>query len=97
MTYTFIMPASNKAYEARWEWLEQGNYDIYGYAQIDNYIWFGEYPQSIKEVNVEVTEEQDSRGYYLGSDGYYYAKVTATPYSSGYAFSTGTTVTSGIG
>lgn len=59
------------------------------------YILFGEYPQTIKDDDVTITETTDSRGYYLGSDGYYYAKVTATPCNSYYNFSTGTTVTSG--
>ena len=39
-----------------------------------------------------VSRTADERGYYLGSDGFYYAKVTATPnssYGSGYTFSTG--------
>ena len=42
------------------------------------YILFGEYPQTLKADNVTITETTDSRGYYLGSDGYYYAKITAT-------------------
>lgn len=45
--------------------------------------------------DVTVTATQDSRGYYLGSDGCYYAKVTASSYSSGYTFSSGASVTSG--
>jgi uncharacterized repeat protein (TIGR02543 family) len=60
-----------------------------------DYILFGEYPQTIKANEVTVGTSADTRGYYLGSDGYYYAKVTATPYSSGYTFSTSATVTSG--
>ena len=56
------------------------------------YILFGEYPQTIKDDSVTITETTDSRGYYLGSDGCYYAKVTATPYDNDYQFSTGTTV-----
>lgn len=56
---------------------------------------FGEYPQTIKANEVTVGTSADTRGYYLGSDGYYYAKVTATPYSSGYTFSTSATVSSG--
>ena len=59
------------------------------------YILFGEYPQTIKDDDVTITGTTDSRGYYLGSDGCYYAKVTATLRKSGYKFSTGTTVTSG--
>ena len=42
------------------------------------YIYFGEYPQSLKKDDVTITSTQDARGYYLGSDGYYYAKVTAS-------------------
>ena len=59
------------------------------------YILFGEDPQSIKLGNVTITEPQDSRGYYLGSDGSYYAKVTGNPYESGFTFSTGASVTKG--
>ena len=59
------------------------------------YLLFGEYPQTLKADSVTVTKTTDSRGYYLGSDGCWYAQVTATPYGSGYRFSTGTTVTSG--
>ena len=42
-----------------------------------------------------ITTTQDSRGYFLGSDGAYYAKVTASPYETGYAFSNDAAVTSG--
>ena len=65
------------------------------YIKEDNYIYFGEYPQTIKEDSVTITEQTNEKGYYLGSDGEWYAKVTATPYGSSYTFSTGTTVTSG--
>ena len=61
------------------------------------YIYFGEYPQTIKADDVTITETQDYRGYYLGSDGCYYAQVTANPYYwEHYAFSTGETIISGI-
>ena len=65
------------------------------YTRDGDYIYFGEYPQSLKADDVVITTETDSRGYYLGSDGYYYAKVVANPYESGYKFSTGVTVNSG--
>ena len=65
------------------------------YDMDGDYIYFGEYPQTIKADDITITDTQDARGYYLGSDGYYYAKVTATPNSSGYTFSTGASVTSG--
>ena len=45
------------------------------------YVYFGEYPQTIKADDVKVTNIKDSRGYYLGSDGYYYAMLeNACPY-----------------
>lgn len=80
--------------------IEDGaSYTLYAqwspYIRLGNYILFGEYPQTIKANDVTITETTDSRGYYLGSDGYYYAKVTATPYTSGYTFSTNATVNSG--
>jgi hypothetical protein len=65
------------------------------YIRYGNYIFFGEYPQTIKDDRVTITSTIDSRGYYLGSDGFYYAKVIATPYKSGYTFSTGENVTNG--
>ena len=65
------------------------------YVRDGDYIYFGEYPQTIKADDVTITDTQDSRGYYLGSDGSYYAMVIATPVTSNYTFSTGTTVTSG--
>ncbi len=41
-----------------------------------DYLYFGYYPQSAKASNVTVdTGTQDSRGYYLGSDGEYYAQA----------------------
>ena len=69
---------------------------IFGaYTREGDYIYFGEYPQTIKSNDVTVTSTTDSRGYYLGSDGAYYAKVTATPCKSECTFSTGETVTEG--
>ena len=65
------------------------------YTRDGDYIYFGEYPQSLKADDVTITQTQDARGYYLGSDGAYYAKVVASPYGSSYTFSTGARVTSG--
>lgn len=67
----------------------EGNPDANG-----EYILFGEYPQTIKTDDVTITSEIDARGYYLGTDGTYYAKVTATPWGR-YSFSTGENVASG--
>ena len=58
------------------------------------YILFGEYPQTVKADDVDITDTTDSRGYYLGSDGAYYAKVTANP-ESNQKFTTGATITRG--
>ena len=65
------------------------------YHREGNYIYFGEYPQTLKAESVTITSNQDSRGYYLGSDGFYYEKVVASPNSSGYTFSTGAEVIGG--
>ena len=65
------------------------------YHREENYIYFGEYPQTLKADGVTITATTDSRGYYLGSDNAYYAKVVADPYGSGYTFSDGSTVTDG--
>ena len=65
------------------------------YRVAGNYIYFGEYPQTIKANDVIMTSAKDSRGYYLGSDGYYYAKVTANPYEDNYSFSNGESVENG--
>ena len=66
------------------------------YQKEGNYIYFGEYPQTIKASNVTVTQTTDSRGYYLGSDGQYYAKVVADPYSNKIAFSNTDSVVEGV-
>ncbi len=50
------------------------------YTRDGNYIYFGEYPQTLKADNVSITTNTDSRGYYLGSDGCYYAKVGSNFY-----------------
>ena len=66
------------------------------YARVDDdTILFGEWPQTIKNDYVTITTTTDERGYYLGNDGEWYAKVTASPYGS-YTFSTGTHVSGGI-
>ena len=71
--------------------------DKYGNEKADGeYILFGEYPQTIKDDNVSVTDTKDSRGYYLGSDGFYYAKIKATPCASYYTFTTGAEIDSNV-
>ena len=51
------------------------------------YIYFGEYPQTLKEESVNIiSNTPDKDGYYLGSDGERYAKVVAKPDSSSIYF-----------
>ena len=60
------------------------------YTRSGNYIYFGEYPQTIKASNVSIISTMpDTDGYYLGSDGERYAKVVADPYpfNDNYKFS----------
>lgn len=65
------------------------------YTREGDYIYFGEYPQTIKSADVTVGGVADGDGYYLGSDGARYAKVIADPNNSGYTFSDGSSVTDG--
>ena len=60
-----------------------------------DYLLFGEYPQSLKADDVTVTNETNELGYFLGSDGEYYAKVISAPYAEGYTFANGSAVESG--
>lgn len=59
-------------------------------SNIGIYVYFGEYPQSLKKDNVTITDTKDGRGYFLGSDNYYYAKVQAK--NGEYSFADGTAV-----
>ena len=52
------------------------------------YVEYGTYAQSLKADDVTVSADADANGYYTGSDGAKYVKVSATPYVSGYTFST---------
>ncbi len=65
------------------------------YTREGDYIYFGEYPQTLKADDVTVGDVADEDGYYLGSDGERYAKVVADPCNSGYTFSDGSEVTYG--
>ena len=59
------------------------------------FVLFGEYPQSLKTKDVTVSTETDARGYFLGSDGCYYAKLTAKPRIGKYKFTSGEVICSG--
>ena len=65
------------------------------YTREGDYIYFGEYSQTIKSSDVTVGDVADDDGYYLGSDGERYAKVVADPHYVDYTFSDGSAVTEG--
>lgn len=67
------------------EWSKAGD----SYLVSGDYIYFGEHPQTIKDADVEIYEIQDDRGYYLGSDGYYYLEMTVSHSLSGYTYTNG--------
>ena len=69
--------------------------DAVKYTRDGDYIFFGEYPQTLKADDVTITDVRDERGYCLGSDGSYYAEVYANPAGSDYKFSTGEVVSAG--
>ena len=55
----------------------------------DGFLYFGSYPQTIKDANVNIiSNEKDENGYYTGSDGEKYALLKANPWDS-YTFSNG--------
>lgn len=57
---------------------------------LGQYLLFGEFPQTIKEADVEIDlENQNSLGYYLGSDGHYYASLVGKSYMPHTYFSNG--------
>lgn len=51
---------------------------VYEKSSDGKYIYFGEYPQSLKEDSVTVSATPNANGYYLGSDGERYVKQTVT-------------------
>ena len=62
----------------------------YQYANAkDKLLYFGVFPQELKEDSVTVAETSEAFGYFLGSDGNYYAKLKATPYADLYTFKNG--------
>ena len=65
------------------------------YTRSGNYIYFGEYPQTIKAADVTVGDVADEDGYYLGSDGERYAKVVASLIGSSFTFSNNSSIVDG--
>lgn len=60
------------------------------YVRQDDTIRFGSYPQTLKAADVTVSESVNERGYYVGSDGAEYARLTTQRYlESGVTFSNG--------
>lgn len=51
---------------------------VYELSADGKYIYFGEYPQSLKKDSVTVSATPDANGYYLGSDGERYVKKSYT-------------------
>ena len=50
----------------------------------NEYIYFGSFPQTVKEDNISVSIKKDKKGYRLGSDNEKYARLKATPFDSFY-------------
>ena len=80
---------------AKWSEPTSQTETVQVYTREGDYIYFGEYPQTIKSSDVTVGDVADEDGYYLGSDGARYTKVVADPDDSGYTFSDGSAVTRG--
>lgn len=59
-----------------------------------NIYKFGDFPQTVSTLTGDTayTGEPICNGWYLGSDGYFYAKCTENAYEDGYKYSNNTTV-----
>ena len=55
------------------------------------YYKFGDFPQTVSAIS-DYSSDTVYNGWYLGSDGYFYAKTKETAYESGYKYSDGTAV-----
>lgn len=56
------------------------------------YMFFGEYPQSVKAESVSIVEKQNGSIYYIGSDGERYMRKKAKPGENAVEFSDGTKI-----
>ncbi len=87
--------SSSKELTAHYTELAEKNLsgEFYGteicYTRDGDYLYFGEYPQTLKAKGVTITSKRNEKGYYLGSDGAYYEKVKSNPYLSHYQFLSG--------
>lgn len=68
--------------------------DYTGTHTSGTYYKFGDFPQTISALTGDgaYTAEPVYKGWYLGSDGYFYAKCTENALGSSYTYSNGTTV-----
>ena len=68
--------------------------DYSGTLEGGTYYKFGDFPQTVSTLDTEngdsYTTEPVYNGYYLGSDGYFYAKCTENAYENNYTYSDGT-------
>ena len=53
------------------------------------YMYFGLYPQSLKNEDVTILDDKDEKGYFKGSDGNLYAKQVGAPYEDELKFANG--------
>ena len=68
--------------------------DYSGTLADGTYYKFGDFPQTVSDLTGDnaYSAEPVYNGWYLGSDGYFYAKCTENAYSSSYTYSDDTTV-----
>ena len=70
--------------------------DYSGTLEGGSYYKFGDFPQTVSALDTEngdsYTTEPVYNGWYLGSDGYFYAKCTENAYANNYTYSDGTKV-----
>lgn len=68
--------------------------DYSGTLADGTYYKFGDFPQTVSDLTGDnaYSAEPVYNGWYLGSDGYFYAKCTENAYESSYTYSNGDTV-----
>lgn len=58
-------------------------------------IFFGSYPQTIKDESIRILNKDSNTGYYLGTDGEKYELLKANPFDKGVKFSNGEEIIKG--
>ncbi len=80
--YTFRMPGQSYTLEARF--VKAYTYTAQKPSDAWAYVTLGSYPQTVKASEVTIASATpDALGYYTGSDGAKYIKISATPYAGG--------------